>query len=138
MKWQVAIFNPTTGEVVDKKTYDSADEMLNSDMGQKAIEMSSYRYLGVVDSTTEGGLRIADDQGLIRCGDHEKVVLLDEPAPELPQGYNFIRTGLPCGILGAYCTSSSSSIHTENIRNLEKDIFTETRITTPDPDGPDG
>jgi hypothetical protein len=140
VKWQVAIFNPTTGEVVDKKTYDSADEMLNSDMGQKAIEMSSYRYLWVVNSTEEGGLRIADDQGLIRCGDHEKVVLLDEPAPELPQGYNFIRTGLPCGVLGAFCTSSSNTIHTENIKNYEEHKFTETRTTTsePDGDGPNG
>jgi hypothetical protein len=129
-KWVVAIFNPTTGEEVDKKSYSSSEEMLNSDMGQQAIEMSSYRYLGVVDSTTEGGLRIADDQGLIRCGDHEKVVLLDEPAPELPQGYNFIRTGLPCGVLGAFCTSSSSSIHEENIRKLEEDIHTNTKTTT--------
>jgi len=93
--------------------------------------MSSYRYLGVVNTTTDGGLRIMDDQGLIRCGNHEKVVLLDEPAPVLPQGYNFIRTGLPCGVLGAYCTSSSSSRHTENIRNLERDIHTSTRRTTP-------
>lgn len=113
--------------------FNSSDEMLASDLGQKAIEMSSYRYLGVVDSTKEGGLRIADDQGLIRCGDHEKVVLLDEPAPELPQGYNFIRTGLPCGVLGAFCTSSSNTIHKENIRNLERDVFTEDRTTTPEP-----
>jgi hypothetical protein len=124
--------NPNTGDTIGEvQTFNSSEEMLASDMGQKAIEMSSYRYLGVVDSTTEGGLRIADDQGLIRCGDHEKVVLLDEPAPELPQGYNFIRTGLPCGVLGAFCTSTSNSIHTENIKKLERDIHTSTSTTTP-------
>lgn len=70
--------------------------MLASNLGQKAIEMSTYRYLGVVTHTREGGLRAIDDQGLVRCGDHEEIVLLDEAVPVLPQGYNFLRNGLPC------------------------------------------
>lgn len=113
--------------------------MLASDLGQQAIEISTYRYLGVVDTTTEGGLRAVDDQGLIRCGDHEKVVLLDEPAPVLPQGYNFLRNGLPCGVLGAYCTSGST--HTHNVRELANHEWTYGVIREPDndPDGnPDG
>lgn len=58
---------------------------MNSDLGQQALTLSSYRYLGVVTTNTEGGLRMADDQGLIRCGPSEKVVLLNDAPPILAE-----------------------------------------------------
>ena len=42
--WRVAILDTTTGEPIGEvQTFNSSEEMLASDLGQKAIEMSSYR-----------------------------------------------------------------------------------------------
>ncbi len=102
-KYTIGIFNAATGEVTQRQEFATKEERMNSDLGQQALTLSSYRYLGVVTTNTEGGLRMADDQGLIRCGPSEKVVLLNDAPPILAEWYNFLRNGLPCGVLGALC-----------------------------------
>jgi len=136
-RYTIGVFNAATWEVTQRQEFETKEERMNSELGQQALTLSSYRYLGVVTENTEGGLRMADDQGLVRCSDQsaEQIVLLNTAPPVLAEGYNFLRNGLPCGILGALCNVT--------VRNSERDrTYTSTEFDPtilprprPEPDG---